>query len=275
MATIPNIQDPHFENLCRIVANAITGSDIDRYLGEVGASSTLSSDTKWKHLYQDLGAKQSSDRCGNNVFNFIQKACHPSRFIQNPEKFNSFLSELNKVLCFIGYNYTEKGEFKGTQKSATISEARERYSTLMGEMERRRMHLLLHKFCREELLQENYFHAVLEATKSINQRIRDLTGLTSDGEDLYNKAFSFKFTTTENYRPPILALSSLTTESEQSEQKGFMQLVKGVSQTFRNPVAHSPKVLWGVDKEDAIDIFTTISLIHRKLDKVTVVHSSK
>lgn len=270
MATIPSFQEPYFENICRAVGEAITGSDVTTYLAEVGAANTMEGRTKWKRLYQDLGHKQQQDRCGNNVVNFIQKSCHPSRFIQDEEKFRNFLSEINLALGFLGYEFTEKGQFRMGAKVETLSEAKERYSTLMAEIERRNLHQHLHQFCREELLKENYFHAVLEATKSINQRIRDLTGLTGDGDDLYNAAFVFKFNKNEN-RPPRLALSMLDTESERSEQKGFHQLLKGISQTFRNPVAHSPKVLWGMEKEDAIDIFTTISLIHRKLDKAIVI----
>ena len=217
-----------------------------------------------------MGETQRIDRCGNNVVLFIQRACHPSRFIKEEEKFRTFISEINQALGFLGYEYSDKGQFKKVARVETISEAKERYSTLIAEMQSRNIHPHLHQFCREELLQENYFHAVLEATKSINQRIRDLTGLTQDGEDLYNAALGFKFTREES-RLPRLALSLLKSESERSEQKGFTQLVKGVSQTFRNPVAHAPKVLWGMKKEDAIDIFTTVSLIHRKLDSATVI----
>jgi len=33
------------------------------------------------------------------------------------------------------------------------------------------------RFCRPELLEGNYFHAVFEATKSVAQKLRDRTGL--------------------------------------------------------------------------------------------------
>lgn len=46
-----------------------------------------------------------------------------------------------------------------------------------------------------------------------------------------------------------------------------MNLLKGVFGTFRNTTAHAPKITWPIDEQDALDILSTISLIHRKLDK--------
>jgi len=110
------------------------------------------------------------------------------------------------------------------------------------------------------LLVDNYFHTVVEATKSIAEKIRIKTGLTSDGSALVDEAFSF------NKGIPHLALNSLQTASEQSEQKGFSNLLKGVFGTFRNTTAHAPKVTWVIEEQDALDILSTVSLIHRRLD---------
>lgn len=35
----------------------------------------------------------------------------------------------------------------------------------------------------------------------------------------------------------------------------------------RNPLAHEPKMEWNVSEQDALDILTTISFVHRKLDR--------
>jgi uncharacterized protein (TIGR02391 family) len=118
------------------------------------------------------------------------------------------------------------------------------------------------RFCKAELLQENYFHAVFEATKSVADKIREKAGLTSDGADLVEKAFGLGQTNT-----PKLALNTLQTESEQSEHKGFANLLKGMFGMFRNVTAHVPKIKWTINEEDAIDSLTLASLLHRKLDK--------
>jgi uncharacterized protein (TIGR02391 family) len=104
-------------------------------------------------------------------------------------------------------------------------------------------------FFRAKLLVDNYFHAGFEATKSIVQKIRDKIALNSDGAALIDDSFSFKV------KVPHLALSSLQTESEQSEQKGYVILLKGVFGTFRNTTAHAPKVTLIIDEQDVLDIF--------------------
>ena len=46
-----------------------------------------------------------------------------------------------------------------------------------------------------------------------------------------------------------------------------MNLLKGLYGTIRNPMAHDPRVEWDMNEQDALDILTTISLVHRKLDQ--------
>ena len=115
-------------------------------------------------------------------------------------------------------------------------------------------------------MQDNYFHCVLEATKSAAQKIRDRTGIESDGSSLVDQALSI--------RAPRLALNTLMTESEESEQKGFANLLKGVFGLFRNVAAHAPKIHWAVNRTDAMDALTILSYIHRRLDEAVVVPPS-
>ena len=65
---------------------------------------------------------------------------------------------------------------------------------------------------------------------------------------------------------PFLAFNTLQTESEQSEQKGMMNLMKGFFGTFRNTTAHAPKISWSVNEQDALDLLTMASFLHRRLD---------
>jgi len=129
---------------------------------------------------------------------------------------------------------------------------------MKAALDNRNVHSEVFKYCRAELIEENYFHAVLEGTKGVAERIRVLSGLTSDGADLVNEAFGIK--------NPILALNPLLTESEKSEQKGFTSLLIGLFGTFRNPLAHAPRIIWPMTEQDSLDILTLISLVHRRLD---------
>jgi uncharacterized protein (TIGR02391 family) len=104
------------------------------------------------------------------------------------------------------------------------------------------------RFCNAELLEENYFHAVLEATKSLADKIRGLSGLTSDGGELVDAAFGLAGGL------PRVAINSLTTDTEKSEHKGLMNIMKGIFGAFRNTTAHEAKIKWTVEEDDALDI---------------------
>jgi len=182
----------------------------------------------------------------------------PSRFVGQNEKFESTRSELNKILSFVGLLLNEKGVFNPVTSSTTITEAEERVSRFKSKLQNRNIHSKVYDYCNTELITENYFHAVFEAVKSIAEEIRKKTELNIDGAELVERAFSVS--------NPLIRINSLQTETEQSEQKGFSNLIKGVFGMFRNTIAHSPKIVWTITEEDALDIMTTISLIHKKLD---------
>ena len=71
---------------------------------------------------------------------------------------------------------------------------------------------------------------------------------------------------------PRLAFNSLQTESERSEHTGLMNLIKGVFGAFRNTTAHAPRIHWNVTEHDALDVLTTLSLVHRRLDSAVRTH---
>jgi len=64
----------------------------------------------------------------------------------------------------------------------------------------------------------------------------------------------------------MIKINDLSSETKESEHKGFANLIKGVFGMFRNTAAHSPKIIWEINEHDALDILLTISLIHRKLE---------
>ena len=131
---------------------------------------------------------------------------------------------------------------------------------MTAQLRGRNVHPDVLAFCRAELLQMNYFHAVFEATKSVADKIRARTGLTSDGAQLVDEAFGMGKGT------PALAFNLLRTPTERSEHSGLAMLTKGTFGTFRNTTAHAPKVSWPVDLDDALDLLTLASLLHRRID---------
>jgi len=165
------------------------------------------------------------------------------------------------VLAFCGLQIGEDGKLRQVSSARTLSEAEAMADRLRSELRRREVHPDVLQFCRAELLDTNppnYFHAVLEATKSVAQKIRDRTGLTGDGAEIVDPAF--------NISSPLLAINSLGTETEQSEQKGFANLLRGIFGTFRNVTGHAPKIMWPIGQQDALDLLTMVSYLHRRLD---------
>jgi uncharacterized protein (TIGR02391 family) len=222
-----------------------------------------SSANKRTRLFEALRVRQRQDQCANNVLAVVKSAMDPVRYTRERDKFEERRTALNRVLAFSGWFIREDGELAQGARARTLTEAEERAGRLRSLLEQRAVHPDVLRFCKPELVDSNYFHAVLEATKSVAQKIRDRTGLVSDGVQLVNDAFSF------NGVVPYLALSSLVTQTEQGEQRGFMTLLNGVFGTFRNPVAHAPRVSWQVSEQDALDLLTLASYLHRRLDAAT------
>lgn len=254
------------ESLAKVLGatnGGFSGTQIEGLLSETGFPDPSAGDTKWKRLYQAFVEKQSIDRCANNIGLFIEHSMSPVRHYDRQEWYSDTKYKLNQILGFSGIELKDNGKLKAVNRVQTISESKARASKLKEALLSRNVHPDVLLFCREELLVDNYFHSVFEATKSVAEKIRRKTGLTSDGAVLIDEAFSF------NNKIPHLALSTLQTDSEQSEQKGFSNLLKGLFGTFRNTTAHAPKITWSIQEQDALDILSMVSLVHRRLDGAT------
>lgn len=247
-------------NILGDTSSGFSGSEICRLLAECKIPDPLPNYTKRYRLFEALKTKQESDGVGNNIAHFIQHAMSPVRHHNAREWFEDTRLKLNHVLAFNGYQLGDDGKLRKAEKATTLREAQARASKLREHLVARKVHSDVLRFCREELLVDNYFHSVFEATKSVAEKIRQMTGLTSDGSTLVDEAFTFKGCV------PHLALNSLQTESEFSEQKGFINLLKGLFGTFRNTTAHASKITWNISEQDALDILSLVSLVHRRLD---------
>ena len=208
-------------------------------------------------LFNSLASEQNKNKCSNNILRFIGYALAPSRYIKNEEEFERIRSEVNQQLAFVGYELAESGKFREIAVASTISDVQIKANNLKQEVEQRKGHSEIIKYCKAELLVNNYFHAVLEANKGLFQRIRDLSGMKTDGNKLIEEVFS---------KNPILIINNFQTSSEKNEHEGFCSLLKGLCSMFRNPTAHEPKVDWEISEQDALEILGIISYCHRRLD---------
>lgn len=249
------------EVICKILGetnDGLSGTEIGHFLAQLGITDTDPTLTKWKRLFNALANNQNRVQTSNNILKFISISLNPARFINKKEKFDDTRFELNKCLSFMGLQLGESGKYIQTRVSTTISDALQKANRFKSKLEERNVHDKIYEYCRAELIAENYFHAVFEAVKSIAEIIRYKTGLTEDGSILIDTAFALK--------APLIKINELSTETQESEHKGFANLIKGVFGMFRNTTAHSPKIMWEISEIDALDIMSTISLIHRKLE---------
>lgn len=269
MTQIPPFEETMLRAICNILgdtSDGLTGSEIGQLLRDCGIEDPLPSHTKRERLFEALYQRQRKDRVGNHVVAFICKAMNPVRYVGNPHIFEIRRSKLNQVLIFAGLALGQDGKLREISAAHTLTEAQERAGKLYRVLSNRQAHPDVLRFCQAELLQDNYFHAVFEATKSIADKIREKSGLTSDGSRLVDEAFGGD--------QPLLAFNTLQTETERSEHTGLMNLLKGLFGTFRNTTAHVPKIKWVIDEQDAVDMLTFTSLLHRRLDRCVRTRSS-
>lgn len=256
---LPYIKSNVLETLCKILGDALTNSEIDKYLAECNLKNVEPVGTKWRRLYNSFVDYQNRNQISNGILKFVQTSIHPTRFVNNKELFENTRSELNKIFSFIGLQLGENGKFRSTDKAATITQAEQRASLLFSKLKDRNVHSEVLKFCKSELVVNNYFHAVFEAVKSVADKIREISGETKDGSELVDATFSIK--------DPVLIINTLSTETEKSEHKGFANLLKGFFGMFRNTSAHEPKIKWEIEENDALDVMSLASFFHRRLDK--------
>lgn len=260
----PQFSAESLEAIAKVIADSrdgLSGGEISHILAQCKVEDTDPTMTKWKRLYNALVHAQNEQHHGAMVVGFIHKAMKPARWLGRAVEFDDMRANLNKALAFTGLELGEDGKLHEVEVARTVAEAEERADRLRGKLKARGVHDDVLRFCRAELLQRNYFHAVLEATKSVADKIRKLSGLAGDGGELVQAAFG------QGQAGPILAINALATDTERTEQRGFVSLLVGLFGTFRNPTAHEARIYWAIDEQDALDILSLVSLVHRKLDK--------
>ncbi len=236
----------------------LVGSDIEHLLASCKITDTDPTLTKRHRVFNALVNDQNTRGNRTGTLAFIRKAMKPERFARAPMRFEPLRTRLNQALLFAGLVVLESGELEKTDAARTLSDARRRAEMLRTDLGSRGVHADVLNFCREELLADDYFHAVLEAVKSVADKLRNRTGLSDDGATLIDRALAGA--------PPLLAINALKTESELSEQRGFANLVRGTFGMFRNTTAHAPRIHWPMTKTDAEDLLSLVSLIHRRID---------
>jgi uncharacterized protein (TIGR02391 family) len=260
----PPFSPAEVEAVCRVLAEYVTGAEIPNLTAPLKAdeSPLEAKNTKWKRLFNAVANRQNRQQDGLPLLRLVLEVMAPVRFVSQAQ-FNGSRASLNEKLLLSGFSVAEDGTLLRGRPAATIAEAQRRADDLRAELARRDVHPDVLRFCRAELLEHNYFHAVLEAAKSVADKLRRLTEVQGDGAALVDATCSLA-------SGPRIRFNSLSTTWEESEQIGLATLMKGLFMTFRNVTAHAPRVTWATSRGEALDMLTLASMLHRRLDSASV-----
>lgn len=242
-------------------SSGLTGPEIGDILAGLGLPDPGSGITKRIRLRQALLVGQARSQASNCVIQFINRAMAPVRYRDNPGLRTLRQDALNEVLVYESLRVLDDGRIGRGPRATTLSEAAQHASSIRAELRRRGTHPDVLRYCSTEILAKNAFHASLEATKSVFDKLRDRTGLTGDGASLVDAALALG-----KSGAPRLAINSLSTQTERDEQTGLANLIKGIAGMFRNPVAHDPRLKRTVADDELLELLTMLSMIHRRLD---------
>ena len=273
--TVRTLDQQQLKALCGVVAHTskgLTKSELTTLLGQCGIyivddysscnqlESTIGlSKRDW--LYNCLITEINKSRSFSKVFSFLQAALNPASYTSTDsrQKYRYLFEETNKILLFAGLSIDQSGRLAEASQAQTLTEVDQRVNRLKKALYDRAIHSEVQKYCVEDYLRADYYDAVFEAAKGLAERVRQISGLTTDGGTLFQTAFS--------KNDPYIFFNAMKTDSERSEFTGLKELLDAIFHLVRNPAAHTPKVNWKTDETKALDILTLISFAHKYLDE--------
>lgn len=246
------------ESISKLIGENFSNSDITKCFRTLTLSDRGADSTKWKRLMFVFKKYQLKNKNSKDTYRILEYLFNPIEFLDNSQHFKELTIALNRVLCLEGIQIDDSGTICVAEKITNIDKINERYNSLIIKLQERKVHSEVLKYCTQELLQENYFHSVFECCKGLAERVRELSGLSTDGSQLFEESFSTK--------KPLLKINELKNSSEINQQNGLKEMLNGITHYVRNVTAHTPKIKWMIDENEALEIFNTLSFLHKILD---------
>ena len=173
--------------ICEILADLVTGTKISNMFSSLKLSCTLDErNTKWKRLFDAVANNWNKTHTNNALIEIIEWIMEPSLYIDNQKEFNEAKDKLNQRLSFIGLELLPTGKIQARSIATTLDEANQTVNKLKADLQRFNIHPQIIAFCKPEIISENLFHLVLEASKCLLEELRHISGLTTDGNILVN-----------------------------------------------------------------------------------------
>lgn len=254
------------EAISKAIGETMNGSQITTMFKSLGLKNFDSerpfTSTKWRRINESVIDCINFINSNKILLDIIEYAAKPSKWVTNLDDWGKFKREINSTLIFHEMELSNNGKIKPTKPPVSAKEANERLNSLVEKLNMLSVHDNVMKFAKSELLQDNFFHAILESSKGVLTRVREISELQDDGTKLIDKAFS------RNHPLVLIKGNFLRTPSEISVYTGLANLLKAITSMYRNPTAHDPKLYDENSLQDAIDAFIVMSVAHRQLDKL-------
>lgn len=106
----------------------------------------------------------------------------------------------------------------------------------------------------------HYAQATFESLKFLDKEVSRASGVSETGKSLMMKVFS--------ETNPIIQLTSLSSDSERSEQEGYKFIFSGVMMAVRNPRGHEYTIRDTLD--NCLDHLSFVSILFRRLEAAGV-----
>lgn len=263
MTLINKFDAQSIETISRIIGSIMTGSTITKMLEQLNIEDNSNQSTKWRRLDFVMRETQTTYDCGKKVLEIIKYVFHPtSSWFSDNNEYKSYINEINKCISFYGYEVQEDGNIHLIKSSKTRTQANERYDSLKSKLIERNIHPQILEFCTQDIVNEDYFSIIFEASKSVYDRIRKMTGINLDGNRLIYTCFDLKY--------PIIVFNSLKTDTEKNLYSGLKNILLSIAQIGRNPKAHTPKIYSYDSLDNCLDILNLISFSHKMLDQCSI-----
>jgi len=221
--SIDAFPDATLERVAVIVGEFRTGSTITQLLTACRMPEPEPAhSTKWRRVHAALESEQRISGSGACVLRLVQEFGRPQAW---PRKdiFEQMRTEMNPVLAYTGYELQVDGTVTTRPVATTHDEANAAtVQRLRNALADRGGHAEVFKYCSEQLVAEDCFFAVQEATKGLAERLREMTNLDLDGHELVSAALLGK--------SPMVALNALSSDTQWNEQRGHRQPDEGLLQ---------------------------------------------
>lgn len=239
----------------------LTSREIGELLHRLGMEDPSPSKSKRDRLADVFVARRNKDQSSKGTITFIETAMEPVRYFTQKEVFARRKKLLNERLSLVGVRISDEGKVGEGVVAQTLDDASRIVTSIYDELRQRKCYTWVFQYCSVEVLKKAYFYAYLEATKSIFDSLRSLTGLPGDGALLVDEALALG-----KSGKPKLPINSLRPQTERDEQSEFANPVKGLNSLYRNPTAHDLRFKRPIGKDELLEVPTMISMVHRRLD---------